>query len=378
MMKWALVLCVMVALSESLVKVPLIKGKSARDSLEEQGLWEIYRNKFPYNAAAKFEQNFYSNQIITNDFDLSYYGVISIGTPPKSFSVIFDTGSSPFWVPSIYCKSVGCRNHRKFHPLLSSTFRNTRRILSISYGTGSMAGFLGYDTVEVGGIQIRNQVFGLSHTEAPFMAHMKADGILGLAYPRLSASGATPVFDNMMSQHLIDQDVFSVYLSRHQKGGSMVTFGGVDPQHYTGPITWVPLSSETYWQITVDSVTIEGKVVACQGGCQAIVDTGTSLILGPLVDTLSINQALGATRLFTDHVVNCIIVDKMPTVTFNINGHAFTIPGAASVLRSHYYGCRTGFGSLDSSRWILGDVFIRQYYTIFSRAKNAVGLAKAK
>lgn len=76
--------------------------------------------------------------------------------------------------------------------------------------------FMDYHLVfvlQVGGIAVRNQIFGLSQTEATFMRHMNADGILGLAYPRLSASGATPVFDNMMSQGLVDQDMFSVYLS---------------------------------------------------------------------------------------------------------------------------------------------------------------------
>lgn len=65
----------------------------------------------------------------------------------------------------------------------------------------------------MGGIQVPHQIFGLSQTEAPFMAHMKADGILGLAYPRLAASNAQPVFDNMVQQGLV-QDYFSVYLSR--------------------------------------------------------------------------------------------------------------------------------------------------------------------
>lgn len=65
---------------------------------------------------------------------------------------------------------------------------------------------------QVAGLTVTNQIFGLSQTEAPFMQYMQADGILGLAYPSLSASGATPVFDNM-NAGLIDQNLFSLYLS---------------------------------------------------------------------------------------------------------------------------------------------------------------------
>lgn len=66
---------------------------------------------------------------------------------------------------------------------------------------------------QVGGISVTKQIFGASQTEAPFMANMVADGILGLAFPNLAASGATPVFDNMMTQGLVSQNLFSVYLS---------------------------------------------------------------------------------------------------------------------------------------------------------------------
>ncbi|KAM6898302.1 pepsin A-like [Lycodopsis pacificus] len=379
-MKWAFVMCAMVALSECLVQIPLEKSKTARETLEEQGLWEEYRLKYPYNPMAKFDERFAAgSESMTNDADLAYHGTISIGTPPQSFQVIFDTGSSNLWVPSVYCSSPACNNHDKYNPTISSTYVHNGGALQIQYGTGSMTGILGYDTVTVGGLAVKNQIFGLSQSEASFMKYMRADGILGLAYPHLSASGATPVFDNMMTQHLVGQDLFSVYLSSNSEQGSVVTFGGVDPNHYSGSISWIPLSNELYWQITVDSVTVNGQVVACTGGCQAIVDTGTSLIVGPQGSISSINSFVGASSQNGDYMVNCNSISQMPDVTFHIHGQEFTIPASAYVRQSDYYGCRTGFGNGGgSSLWILGDVFIRQYYSIFNRAQNMVGLAQAR
>lgn len=66
---------------------------------------------------------------------------------------------------------------------------------------------------QVGGVAVSNQIFSMSQTEAPYLQYTLADGILGLAYPGLAISGATPVFDNMLAEGLINEDLFSVYLS---------------------------------------------------------------------------------------------------------------------------------------------------------------------
>nr|XP_046220766.1 pepsin A-like isoform X2 [Oncorhynchus gorbuscha] len=343
----------------------------------EKGIWEETRQKYPYNPMAKFIQTG-ADEAMTNDADLSYYGVISIGTPPQSFKVIFDTGSSNLWVPSVYCSSQACQNHDKFNPGLSSTFKLGSKTVSIQYGSGSMTGKLAYDTISVGGISVTQQIFGASETESPFMSYMVADGIVGLAFPNLAASGATPIFDSMMTQGLLSQSLFSVYLSRNSAEGSVLSFGVIEPSYYTGQITWIPLSVMTFWQITMDSVTINGNTVACNGGCQAIIDTGTSMIVGPTDDIKNMNYWAGATiNQYGYTTVNCNNIPNMPEVTFTLNGNTFTIPASAYTIQDSY-GCRTGFSYGGYQQlWILGDVFIRQYYAIFDRDNNRVGLANA-
>ncbi|NXE30319.1 PEPA protein, partial [Ardeotis kori] len=373
-----LLLLAMVALAQCFVsRIPLKKGKSLRQALREHGLLDHYLKQHPYNPAAKYFPTLDATEPLQNYLDTEYYGTISIGTPPQDFTVVFDTGSSNLWVPSVYCSSPACSNHKRFNPAASSTYVGTNDSLSIAYGTGSMTGILGYDTVTVSSIEVVNQIFGLAETEpGDFFYYTPFDGILGLAFPSIASSGATPVFDNMMMEGLVSKDLFSVYLSKNGQSGSFVLFGAIDPYYSINGISWIPLSAETYWQITMDSMSIGGEAVACSFGCQAIVDTGTSLLAVPNNALSSILNVLGAS---SSGEINCNAVSSLPDVVFTINGIAFPVPPSAYVMESNGY-CTLGFEGMDvptesGELWILGDVFIREYYVIFDRANNKVGLS---
>ncbi|XP_030096642.1 pepsin A-5 isoform X1 [Serinus canaria] len=374
-----LLLLVLVGLAQGFqTRVPLRKMKSLRQRLREQGLLESYLEQHPYNLAAKYFPGI-TVEPLENYMDDEYFGTISIGTPPQEFTVVFDTGSSNLWVPSVFCSSPACRNHNRFNPAESSTFLSTNETLFIAYGTGSMTGVLGYDTVNVAGISVRNQIFGLAETEpGDFFYYSPFDGILGLAFPSIASSGATPVFDNMMMENLVDSHLFSVYLSRDDKGGSFVLFGAIDPFYTTKGISWIPLSAETYWQITMESVSVSGTPVACSSGCQAIVDTGTSLLAVPMRAFRTLMKHLGAS---SSGEISCEATKNLPSLIFHINGQEFPLLPRAYVVKQSNGYCSLGLQGMDvpteeGELWILGDVFIREYYVIFDRANNKVGLSQ--
>lgn len=56
---------------------------------------------------------------------------------------------------------------------------------------------------------------------------------------------------NMLKQGLIERPVFSFWLNRDPKSeeGGEIVFGGVDPKHFKGEHTFVPVTQRGYWQV---------------------------------------------------------------------------------------------------------------------------------
>ncbi|XP_028263484.1 gastricsin-like [Parambassis ranga] len=380
-MKWLVAVLVCVVLAEG-VKIPLRKHKSMREALRERGI------RLPYqDPALKYQANEFASadMYINNYADTTYYGPISIGTPPQSFQVLFDTGSANLWVDSIYCNTQACNTHKKFDPRQSSTYSANGQSFYLPYGAGSLNGVFGYDTVTVGGIQITNQEIGLS-TDEPGQNFVVAqfDGILGLSYPSIAAGGQTPVVDNMISNNLLDSDIFAFYLSGDAQQGSMLSFGEVDSSLYQGQVYWTPVTSETYWQIGVQGFQINGQETGwCSQGCQSIVDTGTSMLTAPSQLLGNIMQAIGAQQnQYGDYLVDCSQVNNLPTLSFVISGVSLPLPPSAYITQNNGY-CVVGITPtyLPSQNgqplWIFGDVFLREYYSIYDRSNNRVGFAVA-
>lgn len=96
---------------------------------------------------------------LKNYLDTQYYGEIGIGSPPQTFTVVFDTGSSNLWVPSSKCLfSISCYFHSKYRARLSTTYTKIGTHCKIPYGYGSISGFFSQDNVKVGDIIVKDQV----------------------------------------------------------------------------------------------------------------------------------------------------------------------------------------------------------------------------
>uniref|UniRef100_A0A6I8N2T6 Peptidase A1 domain-containing protein n=1 Tax=Ornithorhynchus anatinus TaxID=9258 RepID=A0A6I8N2T6_ORNAN len=174
-MKTPLVALIWIQLAAGLQRIPLVKFKSIRSHLRENGaLEEFLRDHQPDIFARRYLQCFPSDAYfsvgVTKErlydyMNAQYYGAVSIGTPPQRFTVVFDTGSSNFWVPSAYCISEACRMHQKFKSFLSRSYRHDGQAFSLHYGTGQLLGVVGIERVQLGNITIEGQEFA-AETEA--------------------------------------------------------------------------------------------------------------------------------------------------------------------------------------------------------------------
>merc|ERR1712039_1145757 len=123
-----------------------------------------------------------------------------------------------------------------------------------------------------------------------------------------------------------------------------------------------------------DGMNVGDYTVGCDGGCTAIVDTGSSLMVGPTAETNAINKMIGGVELIPgsgQFFIICSEIPDMPDIDVVIGGKAFTLSSVDYILQVTQAGqtqCISGFMGLDLPMgpwWILGDVFIGKFYSEF-------------
>lgn len=138
--------------------------------------------------------------------------------------------------------------------------------------------------MQIGDVKIKHQDFAEATSEPGLaFAFGRFDGILGLGYDSISVNKVVPPFYNMLNQGLLDEPVFSFYLSDTANGDddeSEACLGGINKDHYTGDLIKLPLRRKAYWEVDLDAITFGGET-ADLDNTGIILDTGTSLIALP-------------------------------------------------------------------------------------------------
>lgn len=231
-------------------------------------------------------------------------------------------------------------------------------------------------------MKIENQTFGEFYKAPSQFSNVPNNGILGLAFIAGARDGVTPPFYNMIDQHLIPEKVFSFFLSNNYRSGEggEVTFGGSNRERYLGEFHYLPLTELHQWQFKINKIML-GSAEVCENGCQGICDTGSSDLLGPVEDIDKLYDMIGVTYSGSEVLVDCDKVSDLPKITFNLNGKNFVLDGEDYIVRFGRDTCRVVVKGRRPQpgryQWILGDVFIRKFYSRFDFGNQRIGFAPA-
>lgn len=150
-----------------------------------------------------------------------------------------------------------------------------------SQGSGSVSGTLAQDRVAIGSLVVDGQYFGAVNEESQDFADSPNDGLIGMAFSSIASSGQPTFFENLISSNKVAAPLFSVHLTRGQSRGSQMCLGCYDPSKATGGVSWVPVTSRTYWAVDMPGVEVNGRYAEAQNDVTAAIDTGTTLIYFP-------------------------------------------------------------------------------------------------
>ncbi|XP_014243766.1 cathepsin D-like [Cimex lectularius] len=321
---------------------------------------------------------------LTNYKNVYYTGIVSLGTPEQKFRVLFDTGSTVLWIYSKQCWwSWPCWTRSSYKSSKSKTHLSDGTGISVVYGRGKMSGFVSIDKLRFGNTGALVKFAEATGVNDGFLAAFtqKFDGVFGLGLRDTSPGEIKPPFYDL-SKYL-DKPVFSLYLNRDDNSpnaGGEIIFGGMDTTKFYEETLTFHNTVANMWAVVIDKVHVGGNMVfECTNGCTAILDTGTSYIVAPKQAIQNIRRFMG-----TDENGNmpCEDYGQLPMLEFEIDGKLYSV-NVTNYINKHktlwWEVCHDSLVDNNMANlWILGDVFLSNYYTVFDIDQKVVGIASLR
>jgi hypothetical protein len=263
------------------------------------------------------------------------------------------------------------------------------------------------------------------------------NGILGLGYPALTQSskkglgGYNPFVFNLVSQNIISEPVFSIFLnSISQLGWSgEIIFGGVDNTKFAGDLTYMPVaaiktttqssaaasgsvhtnSNFFYWMVYAQGLAVKNSHTGSNPNFRLpevgayILDTGTTLTYLPMevavevvtafvgkenfvldkieqVFAVNCDAAAKSTARFELHMSQSSNVMKNPVI-LSVPASELFIPVDGTTLENSktcFFGIAPSTSSIGPNMYLIGETVLRSAYMVFDMAQNRVGIAANK
>ncbi|KAG0559873.1 hypothetical protein KC19_10G135800 [Ceratodon purpureus] len=225
--------------------------------------------------------------------------MVYIGSPPQSFALIVDTGSTITYVPCSSCSHCGTHQNPSFKPEESSTYTaihcddldcelgacaHSSNLCNYArhYAEQSFSsGFLARDIVRFGkgssGLP-RPLLFGCETTESGNLFLQHADGIMGLG------RGSLSVVDQLITQGAIASTFSLCYGGMDEDGGALI-LGSLTP---IDEMVFTPSNPtrSSYYNVVLKEIWVEGvplpvKPSVFDGRYGTILDSGTTFAYLP-------------------------------------------------------------------------------------------------
>ncbi|KAF8885783.1 aspartyl protease [Infundibulicybe gibba] len=368
-----------------------------------------------YAAAARLKRKYDNNygnrlhrraasvsnmDIVNQKQDDCYYGTIKIGTPPQTFNVDLDTGSSDLWVAGNTCQNCGSALPL-FNPSSSTSFETAGEELDISYELGEVSGRMANVIVTMGGFTVNSQTFLLVDQATEGQMPNPVSGLMGLAFDKGARTHSMPFWQALASNKQLAAPEMSFWFSRfihnpqandNEPGGAF-TLGGRNSSLFQGKIEFLNIIDRppflASWRLRMKSVTVQVKPVPITSGRSAFstIDTASTWIGGPRKDVHAIWKAVPDSQRVTDRpgfwAFPCT-TDVF--VSFSFGGELWPISPAdvnlGRLFDSSPLVCLGAIFDLNMGNddhypsWVIGNTFLKNVYSVFRATPPSIGFAQ--